>query len=456
MSRRAPVLLFLLALAVRLPMLFTQHDDYASGGITTAMGLVARNVLAGRGLVETTGPDEILRLYDRQQAEGRLLDIAEFPYPPDPPTRPLIQRMPGYPLFLAAVWRITGTQRYLPAQAVQVVLGALLPLFLYGAARRLFGEAAGLAAGALTAVNFPMARLSVVPLYDGWILLLAGLIVWLVVRAEGRGHPLLDWACLGLVAAAGVYFKSTFLIVPPLLAAAVVPRLGLRRAALRGAVALGVPLLALLPWVVRNERIHHRPILTNTFFWATVWEGFGEIDNDFGAVLDDRATFAMVTAGRPEITYASPEYDDLLKPRVLEVLRTRPGFLLRLAAHRLVRGLFLPDDRWGIPPAEGPGRSFAAFRARTGGGPIAYVAAEPLAVTVKILQRLWSPLLLGVALLSMWLHRRRWREFLPLLGVAAAFLSTAVLLHLEGRYLLPAVLVWTLLAAGVRACAPGR
>ncbi|MBI2016783.1 MAG: hypothetical protein HYS77_14780, partial [Candidatus Rokubacteria bacterium] len=56
MSRRAPILLFLLALAVRLPMLFTQHDDYASGGITTAMGLVARNILAGRGLVETTGP----------------------------------------------------------------------------------------------------------------------------------------------------------------------------------------------------------------------------------------------------------------------------------------------------------------------------------------------------------------------------------------------------------------
>ena len=437
-------------------MLLTQHDDYASGGITTAMGLVARNLLAGRGLAEATGPDEILRLYDRQQAEGRLIDIAEFPDPPEPPTRPLIQRMPGYPLFLAAVWRITGTQSYFPAQAVQVALGALLPLFLYGAGRRLFGEAAGLIAGTITAVNFPMAWLSVVPLYDGFILFLAGLIVWLLARAEGRGHPLLDWAGLGLVAAAGLYFKSTFLIVPPLLAAAVAPRLGLRRAALRGAVALGLPLLALLPWAVRNERIYHRPILTNTFFWATVWEGFGEIDNDFGAVLDDRATFAMVTAGRPEIAYASPEYDDLIRPRVLHVLRTRPGFLVRLAAHRLIRGLFLPGDRWGIPAAEGPGHSFAAFRASTGGGPIAYVAAEPLAVVVKIMQRLWNPLLLAAALLSLWLHRRRWREYLPFLGVAAAFLATAVLLHLEGRYLLPAVLVWTLLASGVRAAAPGR
>ena len=91
MSRRAPVLLFLLALAVRLPMLLTQPDDYASGGITTAMGLVARNLLAGRGLVETPIPDESQFLYDRQQAEGRLIDIAEFPDPPDPPTRAPIQ-----------------------------------------------------------------------------------------------------------------------------------------------------------------------------------------------------------------------------------------------------------------------------------------------------------------------------------------------------------------------------
>lgn len=164
----------------------------------------------------------------------------------------------------------------------------------------------------------------------------------------------------------------------------------------------------------------------------------------------------MVTAGRPEIAYGSPEYDDLIRPRVLEVLRTRPGFLVRLAAHRLIRGLFLPGDRRGIPAAEASGHSFAAFRASTGGGPIASVAAEPLAAVVKIVQRLWNPLLLAVALLSLWLHRRRWRECLPFLGVAAAFLATAVLLHLEGRYLLPAVLVWTLPASGVRASAPGR
>jgi len=441
-------LLVLLALAVRTPILMTQHDDYASGGITTTLGLVARNLLEGRGLVETTGPDAILALYDRQQAEGRLIDIQDFPDPPDQPTKPLIQRMPGYPFFLAIVWRPAGGYRYFPAQAIQVLLGSLLPLLLYAAGGRLFGEDAGLLAGGITALNPPMAWLSVVPLYDGWVLFGAGVIVWLLVRSDGRGHPVADWAWLGLAAAAGVYFKSTFLIVPAAAAAALVPRLGPRRAAVRGAVALGIPLLALLPWAARNERIFHRPILTNTFFWATVWEGFGEIDNDFGAVLDDRATFAAVSAENPGVVYASPEYDDLLRPRVLQAVGSRPAFLVRLVLHRLARGLLFPDDRWGVPAAEDAGRSYAAFRARTGGGPVAYAAAEPLAAAVKVIKLLWGPALPGLAVLGLWKRRDRWLELLPLLGVAASYLATTVLLHMEARYLLPASLVWTLLAAG--------
>src|SRR6185436_8902390 len=76
---RFMVVLFLLALAVRLPMLYFLRDVYLTGGITTSMGLVARNLLEGRGLNETTGPASILRLYDIQVSEGRLRDIQEFP-----------------------------------------------------------------------------------------------------------------------------------------------------------------------------------------------------------------------------------------------------------------------------------------------------------------------------------------------------------------------------------------
>src|SRR2546422_3653038 len=154
------LLLFLLALAVRLPILVTQHDAYLSGGITTALGLVARNLLEGRGLVETTGPYELRQLYDLQRDRGRLMDIRDFPDPPDQSTKPLIQRMPGYPALLAITWKLTGDRTYLPIQVVQVLISALLPLMLYSAGRRLFGEAAGLTAGVLAALNLAVARLA--------------------------------------------------------------------------------------------------------------------------------------------------------------------------------------------------------------------------------------------------------------------------------------------------------
>ncbi len=439
--------LFLLALAVRLPLLITQHDAYLSGGITTSLGLVARNLVEGRGLVETTGPPELLRLYDQQLSSGRLLDIREFPNPPDQPTKPFIQRMPGYPILLALIWKLTGDYRYLPVQILQVLLSAMLPCMMYGAGRRLFDEATGLTAGVIAAINLAEARLAVVPLYDWWIVFLAGFLIWFIVRSAARGYPLIDFVGIGLVVAAGVTFRATVLAIPVFVAAALLPRMQPRRAAVCGAIALGLPLLALVPWAVRNERIFHRPILTNTFFWATLWEGFGEVPNRFGAVLDDRNTYLAAVSENPRIHYGTPEYDDFFRPKVIRIASSHPEFIAYLWTHRLVRGLLFPGNPWGIPAAEKPEESLTLFRGATGRGPLAYLASKPLAALVKIAQRIWDPLLLFLALLAIAVDRHRWREFLPVLAFPAAFLASTVPLHLEGRYLLPGVLAWILFAA---------
>src|SRR4029450_5396900 len=116
-------------------------------------------------------------------------DIEEFPDPPDQPTAPLIQRMPGYPALLALSWLVVGKYRYLPGQIPQGLLSSLLPLLLYGAGRRLFGEAPGRIAGILACLNFAEARLAVVPLYDWWILFLTGVALWLLARSMQVGFP---------------------------------------------------------------------------------------------------------------------------------------------------------------------------------------------------------------------------------------------------------------------------
>ena len=444
---RFMVVLFLLALAVRLPMLYFLRDVYLTGGITTSMGLVARNLLEGRGLNETTGPASILRLYDIQVSEGRLRDIQEFPDPQDQPTSPLIQRMPGYPALLALVWKLTGSYRYLPVQILQVILSSFLPLLIYGTARRYFGEASGRIAGILAVLNIAEARLGVVPLYDWWILFASGVLLWLLSLARERGFPLRGFAWMGAVLALGVYFKSTLIVVPFFLALGLIPLLGWRRSALGGFLLAGLPLLALAPWMVRNDRIFHRPFLTNTFFWPSIWEGFGEVPNRFGAILDDRQTYLAALVEQRDLVYGSPDYDDFFRAKVLRVYDESPGFVATLWLGRLWRGLLSPANPWGLAGADSPEMSYTIFRMETGGSALDYVLHRPGVALVKILQRCWEPMLVSLTLLTLAVDRQRWREFLPLLSLPLAFLAVTIPIHLEGRYLLPGSLVLILFAS---------
>jgi 4-amino-4-deoxy-L-arabinose transferase-like glycosyltransferase len=440
-------IILLVSLAIRIPLLLFQRDAYLTGGITTSLGLVARNLLEGRGLSETTGPFTILQFYDLQVGAGKLIDIQDFPDPPEQSTKPLIQRMPGYPLLLAAIWRVTGEYRYLPIQILQVGLSALLPLLLAGTARRLFGSPAGVAAGVLGALNLPEARLALVPLYDWWIVPIAVLYAWLLVRSAARGYPARDFLVLGVLGAAGVYLKPTVAALPFFVVAALLPRLSRRQLLLRGALAFGIPLLALLPWAARNQRVFHRPILTTTFFWATIWEGYGEIPNRFGAVLDDRRTYMQVLSREKLLIYGTPEYDDYFRPKVLSVMASNPGFITGLWSRRAVRALLFPDNSWGLPWAEDPEASYVYFQSTHGGGTLAYLRARPGAAIVKMAQKIWEPLLFVLALLTLGVDRARWKEFLPLVAIPVAALAATIPLHLESRYLLPATEIWILFAA---------
>src|SRR5262249_36522820 len=156
---------------------------------------------------------------------------------------------------------------------------------------------------------------------------------------------------------------------------------------------------------VRNHRIFDRFILTNTFFWPTIWEGFGEVENRFGAHLDDRLTFLQALAEKPDMIYASPQYDDYIRPRVLGIFEYHPDFVLSLWARRFVRALLFPGHSWGIASVENPEASLAAFQVNPGGSPLEYARARPLTVLVKLLQRIWDPLLFGLALLTLAVDR---------------------------------------------------
>ena len=134
--------------------------------------------------------------------------------------RPTLIRLPGYPLFLAAIFRVFGVDRYVPVMVVQLLLDLWTCLLLGGIARRLYGERAGVAAVWLAACCPFMANYVAAPLTETPTLFCIAAAFYCLVRWRDQG----GWWVYGVAAA-----LSWGLLLRPeqgMLAAAVVPCVG--------------------------------------------------------------------------------------------------------------------------------------------------------------------------------------------------------------------------------------
>lgn len=173
---------------------------------------------------------------------------------------PTLIRLPGYPLFLAACFRVFGMENYFWAACVQIALDLLGCLLLAGFARRIAGPRAALATLWLAALCPFTASYTVAPLAETPTLFVLALALWAMARfcdEPGWGNAL--WFTLAVTAAA--------LLRPDGALAAVFfmgfgrdrrwGGIGLRRLARMAVVCV---LLALAPfalWTWRNWRVFH-------------------------------------------------------------------------------------------------------------------------------------------------------------------------------------------------------
>jgi 4-amino-4-deoxy-L-arabinose transferase-like glycosyltransferase len=183
------------------------------------------------------------------------------------PPRPTLIRVPGYPLFLAACFRVLGMERYQSVLYVQVAIDLLSCALVGDLARRLFGPRAGLAGLWLAVLcpftaNYVSAALTETLSLFCIVAAFYGLVRW---REAGLGFHRWLW----VIAAALAY---AVLLRPEqgLLAAAVVPAMlwlawgaagngqsGRFKALVPVAAAAVCVVLPLVPWAIRNERTFH-------------------------------------------------------------------------------------------------------------------------------------------------------------------------------------------------------
>jgi hypothetical protein len=247
---------------------------------------------------------------------------------------------PGYPAFLAAVFKAFGvglTQAYV----ANVVLAVLTVGAVYCIGLLLFERRTaliGAAAMALWPGQVVFVSLALSEILFSLLLVVAILLVLLLPRAGTSRGPLA--IAFGIATAAAALTRGQALMLLPL-APVIWALSGLRwrRAIGWGILAASVTAVLLVPWVARNQRQLDSPVLIATNLGGNLWLG-----NHAGSQGRMQTAQPIPLVSRVGIT--EPQYEvknnSILLHKALAYMSTHPVNEVRLAALKL-RALYESD-----------------------------------------------------------------------------------------------------------------
>jgi 4-amino-4-deoxy-L-arabinose transferase-like glycosyltransferase len=309
---------------------------------------------------------------------------------------PSANKAPLYPLWLGFWYSLFGHHPLL-VRFLQVPIGAVVIWLSWLLARRLFGPRVAIAAAFLVAM-YPLAWQYEELLYSESLatpLTLAFLVLTLTGRPSRRRAAL-----AGVVLGVALLVRPTSIIVVAPLAVSLVLRVGWRRALALSALAVGVAVVVVAPWTIRNAFVEH---------------GFLPIS------LEDEAaygTFNPVSANDPVFPYAWRPYPSsiaaIANPRLhLSDLKLRARLdqyaidYVKQHPSSLVKAFFWNglSRLWDV---RRPSRELAE------------VNAEGRSRPVSIAGLCFYYVLFPLALIGLWRWRRRRELLWPVLALALA------------------------------------
>lgn len=443
-ERKKLVLIFLLALCVRFALLGLLHHTYFFSGITVGEGDLAHHLSTGKGFV--INKEFVNIVASRQNQTQRLWDYEDFKRPEEEKLVPYWHSLPGYAGLLAITYRIFGHERYIYLQILQAIADSFLVFFIYWIAAWFFNPGVGLFSALLFALWIPEARLSVAALHDALmtsVLVLAAFFWIKYVATNSKWFALALAAILGL----GCFVRSDYIFLPVFFGMALYLYKGdFKKSLMFTVTGLAVIFVVLSPWGIRNYRLFGRFQVTRAVLWQSVWEGFGEFANPFGAVLDDGVTFSQIKKEFPDVEYDSPQYQEILKKKVVKGLKSHPMWYIGMLPKRLGNMLLLRNvNDWGFPV--NPKLSFRKVKL-----PLLvylkYMAKKhPIQLIYRIVPRVLELLLFLLALIGLWVYRKEWRKIMLVFCIPVYAILSHLPIYWEPRYILSAQFPYLILCA---------
>lgn len=335
-----------------------------------------------------------------------------------PPGKPTSYGGFTYPAFVTAMYALAGGRHQLPIYLVQCLLGAATVFGVFAIGRRIAGPRVGLIAAALFGVNPFTAWASVAMMTEAIFLPLVVGSIAFALRAWNSGRAR-DWAITGGIFGIACLTRSTLLYFLPVILVGLALRHRGIAPIVRPALALLVVFAAtILPWTVRNYRVHERFLLLDTKAGTNLWQyNNPNMVPEFGF---------RAAGGEPPVPITPLEtarrggnevdQDRAYARMVYAYARAEPAHFVSVLAHRAILAL----------------------------SPLPTTNLRPLNVVVGLLFR---GTLLVFALLGWLLLRRNWRAHFLVLALPVYWWALQTLSGPGHRYRLPVDFVYGVLAA---------
>jgi 4-amino-4-deoxy-L-arabinose transferase-like glycosyltransferase len=261
---------------------------------------------------------------------------------------PILKRPPLYPAFVGGVIALFG-EELRALTFVQHLLGVAIAILAYAAGHLLFGRAAGLVGGLLTAMSAPLLVTEQYLMSETLFgaLLLGAVVAFLrAVRRPSAGWFALVGVLVGLAALA----RPIAQLVAVLLALSLpflVPRW--RPALLHGGLLLGTFALTVIPWMARNQVVQGtfaiaggagEGLAVRTIRYEQRFDFREPPGGDADPLLararriyrdeaSEDSAFELARRLREELGVTEVQADGLMRRIALEAILRQPGYYLR-------------------------------------------------------------------------------------------------------------------------------
>ena len=363
---------------------------------------------------------------------------------------------PGYPLWLASIYKLSGSRLPQTVQNVQWFLDSIAVLLVVGIGVTAFDWRIGLCAGGIAALWPLLATYGAVPLADAptsWLILGA---TWCFLIAARKKNW---WWAIGAGALVGLscWLRANAMLLAFVWAITIlllVKAAWSRRLILAGAL-IASTLLVISPIIVRNAIVFRAFVPTGLGSGTNLLEGIGETERgarEFGApandsdVLEEERMAANPPAdARFELYYPDGIQRDRARARrALEIIAHHPFWYAGSVLRRMVAVLKYVGQPNGIYGSAGINVTSKKSLPPQSQGRIISILVNVVGGLQSVLRYLLLPLMLAGIYLGV---RRAWTSSALILSTVFYYLVIGSLIHTHIRYGLPMQALLTIFAA---------